>query len=127
MSCVEGEGGEREGEGEGEDHISLIFLLVFLLVSSEGVKDLISGLTDGDGSHLSPVIDSSCEGVDLADCEPGEGGEHEVEQVLPDVDHDVVVLEDALCDDVTRNNCKSALSNVLIGKYNDKLMKYQKF
>ena len=91
-------------EGEGEDHISLIFLLVFLLVSSEGVKNLISSLADGDGSHLSAVIDSSCEGVDLTDCEPGQGGEHEVEQVLPHVDHDVVVLEDALFDDITRNN-----------------------
>ena len=111
MSCVEGEGGEREGEGE--DHISLIFLLVFLFVSSEGVKDLISRLTDGDGSHLSAVIDSSGERVDLTDCEPGQGGEHEVEQVLPHVDHDVVVLEDALFDDITKNNCKSALWIVL--------------
>ena len=96
--------GGRGGGGEGEYHISLIFLLGFLFVSSEGVKDLISGLTDGDSSHLSAVIDSSSEGVDLTDCEPGQGGEHEVEQVLPDVDHDVVVLEDALFDDVTRNN-----------------------
>ena len=103
--------------GEGEYHISLIFLLGFLLVSSEGVKDLISSLTDSDGSHLSAVIDSSCEGVDLADCEPGQGGEHEVEQVLSDVDHDVVVLEDALFDDITKNNWKSARSLVSRGKY----------
>ena len=88
------------GEG-GEYHISLIFLLGFLFVSSEGVKDLISSLTDGDGSHLSAVIDSSCEGVDLTDCEPGQGGEHEVEQVLSHVDHDVVVLEDSLLDSLT--------------------------
>ena len=93
-------------------HVSLIFLLVFVFESSDGVKDLVSGLTDGDGSHLSAVIDSSGQGVNLADCEPGEGREHEVKQVLSDVDHDVVVLEDALLDDVTRNNCKSALSNV---------------
>ena len=83
----------------------------------EGVKDLIRRLTDGDGSHLSAVIDSSCEGVDLTDGEPGQGGEHEVEQVLSDVDHDVVVLEDALFDDITRNNCKSAPSNVVKVKY----------
>ena len=111
-----GERGGR-GEGKGEYHISLIFLLGFLLVSSEGVKNLISGLTDGDGSHLSGVIDSSRQGVDLTDCEPGQGGEHEVEQVLPHVDHDVVVLEDALFDDITRNNCKSAPSNVVMAKY----------
>ena len=111
-----GERGGR-GEGKGEYHISLIFLLGFLFVSSEGVKDLISGLTNGDGSHLSAVIDSSSEGVDLTDCEPGQGGEHEVEQVLPDVDHDVVVLEDALFDDITKNNWKSALSLVVREKY----------
>ena len=85
-------------------HVSLIFLLVFVFESSDGVKDLVSGLTDGDGSHLSAVIDSSGERVDLTDCEPGQGGEHEVEQVLSHVDHDVVVLEDALFDDITRNN-----------------------
>ena len=104
----------RGGGGRGEYHISLIFLLGFLLVSSEGIKDLISGLTDGDGSHLSPVIDPGSEGVDLADCEPGQGGEHEVEQVLTDVDHDVVILEDALFDDITKNNCKSGLIIVRI-------------
>ena len=98
--------------GNGWHHVSLIFLLVFVFEGSDGIKDLVSSLTDGDGSHLSAVIDSSCEGVDLTDGEPGQGGEHEVEQVLSDVDHDVVVLEDALLDDVTINNCKSALSNV---------------
>ena len=86
-------------------HVSLIFLLVFVFESSDGVKDLVSGLTDGDGSHLSAVIDSSGQGVNLADCEPGEGREHEVEQVLSDVDHDVLVLEDSLFDDLTKMIC----------------------
>ena len=35
-------------------------------------------------------------GVNLRDCEPGQRGEDEVEEVLAHVDHDVVVLEDAL-------------------------------
>ena len=100
MSCVEGEGGEREGGGE--DHISLIFLLVFLLVSSEGVKNLISSLADGDGSHLSAVIDSSGERVDLTDCEPGQGGEDKVEKSLTQADHDVLCLEDASLDDIPK-------------------------
>ena len=108
MSSVQSEYCLVSRGGEGEYHISLIFLLGFLLVSSEGFKDLISGLTDGDGSHLSPVIDPGSEGVDLADCEPRQGGEHEVEQVLPDVDHDVVVLPDPILDDIPE------MSNIMI-------------
>ena len=83
-------------------HVALIFLLVFLLESSDGVKDLVGGLTDGDGSLLPASVDASGEGVDLTDGEPGEGGEDEVEQVLADVDHDVLVLEDSLLDHLTK-------------------------
>ena len=79
-------------------HVALIFLLVFLLESSDGVKDLVGGLTDGDGSLLPASVDASGEGVDLTDCEPGQGGEHKVKQVLAHVDHDVVILEDTLLD-----------------------------
>ena len=81
-------------------HVSLIFLLVFVFESSDGVKDLVSGLTDGDGSHLSAVIDSSGQGVNLADCEPGEGGEDKVEESLAHSDHDVLCLEDPSLDDI---------------------------
>ena len=83
-------------------HVALIFLLVFLLESSDGVKDLVGGLTDGDGSLLPTGVDASGEGVDLTDGEPGESGEDEVEQVLADVDHDVLVLEDSLLDHLTK-------------------------
>ena len=73
-----------------------------MLEGPDGVKDLVGGLADGDWPHLPRVpVEVGGEGVDLAEGEPGEGGEHEVEQVLPDVDHDVLVLEDALFHDLT--------------------------
>ena len=75
-----------------------------LLELLEGIQDLVGSLHDGEAPHVAGLVDPAGEGVDLTDCEPGQGGEHEVEQVLPHVDHDVVVLEDALLDDITRNN-----------------------
>ena len=77
------------------------FLLVFVFESSDGIQHLISGFTDGDTSHVPTIsrrVNTSCERVDLGHCEPGQGGEHEVEQVLTNVNHDVLVLEDALLD-----------------------------
>ena len=80
----------------------ICLLLVLVLEGPDGVKDLVGGLADGDWPHLPRVpVHVGGEGIDLAEGEPGEGGEHEVEQVLPDVDHDVLVLEDALFHDLT--------------------------
>ena len=64
---------------------------------SDGVQNFISSLSDGESSLL-PSAGSSLGsgGVDLADSEPGKGAEHKVEQVLSNVDHDVLVLEDTL-------------------------------
>ena len=69
----------------------------------EGVEDLVGGLLEAEAPHLPPGggVDGGGEGVDLGHSEPGQGGEHEVEQVLAHVDHDVVVLEDALFDGLT--------------------------
>ena len=90
-------------------HVSLIFfLLVFVLESSDRVQNLVSSLADGDGSHgsSSDRVDSSSEGVDLTEEEPGQGSEDEVEQVLANVDHDVLVLEDSLLDNLTERRTK---------------------
>ena len=43
----------------------------------------------------------SCQGVDLADSEPSQGGEHKVEQVLANMDHDVLILKDSLLHNLT--------------------------
>ena len=71
--------------------------LIFVFKLSDGIQNFISSLSDGESSLL-PSAGSSLGsgGVDLADCEPGKGAEHEVKQVLSNVDHDVLVLEDSL-------------------------------
>ena len=69
-----------------------------LLELLEGIQDLIGSLHDGEAPHVAGIVDPGSEGVDLADCEPGQGGEHEVEQSLANTDHDVLVLEDASLD-----------------------------
>ena len=52
------------------------------------------------------MLSASClssQGVDLADSEPGQGGEHKVEQVLANMDHDVLILEDSFLHCFTKN------------------------
>ena len=79
-----------------------------MLESSDRVQNLVSSLADGDGSHGSSFdrVDSSSEGVDLTEEEPGQGSEDEVEQILANVDHDVLVLEDSLLDNLTERRKK---------------------
>ena len=74
------------------------YSLLSFLKLLEGFQDLVGGLWDGEGSHVAGRVDPGSQGVDLADCEPGQGGEHEVEQSLANTDHDVLVLEDASLD-----------------------------
>ena len=64
-----------------------------LLVIPDRVKNLIGRLCEGERSELSweGVVGRAVEGVELGGEEPGEGGEHKVEHVLPNVHHDVVV------------------------------------
>ena len=64
-----------------------------LLVIPDRVKNLIGRLGEGERSELSweGVVGRAVEGVELGGEEPGEGGEHKVEHVLPNVHHDVVV------------------------------------
>lgn len=68
---------------------------------SDGVKNLVGGLADGDGPHVpacTVAAQVGRQGEDLAEGEPGEGREHEVEQVLTNMDHDVIILEDSFLD-----------------------------
>ena len=84
--------------------VDILLRLLLVLEGGDGVKDLLGGLLQGHGPHLAGRrgrVDGGGEGVDLGHREPGQGGEHEVEQVLAHVDHDVVVLEDALLDGLT--------------------------
>ena len=62
----------------------------------KSVQDFISSFGDGKRSHLpAGWIDGRREGVDLADGVPGQGREEEVEQILSDMDHDVIIFEDS--------------------------------
>ena len=86
------------------DLFSILLRLLLVLEGRDGVKDLLGGLLQGHGPHLpgrGGGVHGGGEGVDLGHGEPGQGGEHEVEQVLANVDHDVVVLEDSLLDSLT--------------------------
>ena len=65
-----------------------------LLELLEGIQDLIGSLDDGEAPHVAGVVDPGSEGVDLADCEPGQSGEDKVEKSLSQPDHDVLCLED---------------------------------
>ena len=64
-----------------------------LLVIPDRVENLVSRLREGERSELSwqGVVGRAVERVELGGEEPGEGGEHKVEHVLPNVHHDVVV------------------------------------
>jgi len=85
--------------------VVILLRLLLVLEGGDGVKDLLGRLLQGHGPHLAGHggggVDGGGEGVDLGHGEPGQGGEHEVKQVLAHVDHDVVVLEDALLDGLT--------------------------
>ena len=74
-------------------------LLVLVLERPDGLQHVVRGLADGEAPLLPPVHVRG-EAVDLTDREPGQRGEDEVEEVLAHVDHDVLVLEDALLDHV---------------------------
>ena len=72
---------------------------LLLLKLPDGREHLISGLVHSQRSALrcEALRVARCGRVDLGGGEPGQRGEHVVEQVLPHVDHDVLVLEDAVC------------------------------
>ena len=94
--------------------VVILLRLLFVLEGGDRVQDLLGRLLQGHGSHLPGRrggVDGGGEGVDLGHGEPGQGGEHEVEQVLAHVDHDVVVLEDALLDGLTE---KKMLINITV-------------
>ena len=76
--------------------------LIFVFKLSDSVKNIISSFRECEGLLLPASICSGlgCQGVDLADGEPGQGGEDKVEQVLANMDHDVFVLEDSIFDGV---------------------------
>ena len=72
-----------------------------LLELLEGFQDLVGGLGDGERPHVpGRVVDPGSEGVDLADCEPCEGGEDKVEESLANTNHDVLIEEESSLDGV---------------------------
>ena len=71
-----------------------------LLKLLEGIQDLVGSLHDGEAPHVAGLVDPAGEGVDLADCEPGQGREDKVEKSLTQPDHDVLCLEDPILDDI---------------------------
>ena len=73
-----------------------------LLKLLEGIQDLVGSLHDGEAPHVAGLVDPAGEGVDLTDCEPGQGGEDKVEKSLAQADHDVLCLEDASLDDIPK-------------------------
>ena len=75
-------------------------VLMSILELLEGIQDLVGSLDDGEAPHVAGIVDPGSEGVDLTDCEPGEGGEDKVEKSLAQPDHDVLCLEDASLDDI---------------------------
>ena len=75
-------------------------VLMSILELLEGVQDLVGSLDDGEAPHVAGIVDPGSEGVDLTDCEPGQGGEDKVEKSLTQADHDVLCLEDASLDDI---------------------------
>ena len=74
-----------------------LFLVTFLEVL-DGLQYLISGLGEGDALATSGEVGLAGQAgaVDLRHQEPGQGGEDKIEKVLADVDHNVVVSEDAI-------------------------------
>ena len=78
--------------------------LILGLELPDGVENLVGGLGDGESALLATGgrVDRGGEAVDLADCEPGQRGEQEVEEVLSNVDHDVLILEYALFHHIPR-------------------------
>ena len=116
LSCVtawarsvcknEGRSSQRE-----EDDEDILLRLLLVLEGSDGIKNLLGGLLQADGPHLPGSgggVDGGGEGVDLGHGEPGQRGEDEVKQVLANVDHDVVVLEDALLDGLAERKASSS-------------------
>ena len=89
-------------------------LLVLVLERPDGLQHVVRGLADGEAPLLPPVHVRG-EAVDLTDREPGQRGEDEVEEVLAHVDHDVLVLEDALLDHVPaeKENVNTADVNLM--------------
>ena len=74
--------------------ISSLVSSLSLFKFSDRVEHFVRGFGEGERPELSRkgVVGWVKQGVELGGEEPGEGGEHKVEHVLPDVDHDVVVL-----------------------------------
>ena len=87
-----------------------------LLELLEGIQDLIGSLDDGEAPHVAGIVDPGSEGVDLADGEPGEGGEDKVEETLAQPDHDVLCLEDASLDDIPERRVVVKESNILVSR-----------
>ena len=82
-----------------------IFCSVFVLEISDRIQDFIGCFGDSESSaplgSFGLLALGCSERVDLADGEPGESGEHKVEKVLTDMDHDVLVLKDSFLDNIT--------------------------
>ena len=81
----------------------LVFLCesVFVFKLPDGFHYFISSISKSKSSLLSGSSCCGSKGVDLTDSEPGKGGEHKVEQVLSDMDHDVLILKDSFLDNFT--------------------------
>lgn len=80
-------------------------------------ENLVRSFVHGEGSAFCCEAScAACRRVDLRRGEPGQGGEDIVEQVLPDVDHDVLVLPDPLHHCVPVLKCKR-LEQVSKDKY----------
>ena len=74
-----------------------------LLELLEGIQDLIGSLGDGETPHVPGIIDPGSEGVDLADCEPGQGGEDKVEKSLPTKYREIFMKSDYFKAIILRN------------------------
>ena len=74
------------------------YFSLHLFKSCDRVKNFISSLGQTKSFLLPAIVKgfNSSEGIDLTDSEPGESTEDEVEKILPNMDHDVLVLEDSV-------------------------------
>ena len=70
-----------------------LFSTLSLFKIPDRVEHFIRGLSEGEGPKLSwkGVVWRVGQRVELGGEEPGEGGEDEVEHVLTDVNHDIVI------------------------------------
>ena len=78
--------------------------LLSWFILHHGLHHILGSLGESEWPHGSSSVDSRGQGVDLTDGEPGQGGEDEVEEVLTNTNHDVLVLEDTSLDNLPEHD-----------------------